>query len=168
MLGVRLSNLTNFGIDNNSKLLKSIFMDISTAPYSLRNSMNPFNSGFRSFNINGGWQIGYISNSDIGVYGVILSPQINYIYLYENNPNGKAFEELNRSVEELSNNFLGWGLKISVPMNDFCIFFETRKYIPLGHSNNIYGLTDRAIFSLGGIATGTVFKTKTKETKYLD
>lgn len=168
MFGFRLSNLKTIGVDNDSRLLNSLFLDVSTAPYSLKNSADQLNTGFRSFNTNLGCQFGYFTNYEIGIFGVIISPQINHIYIYENNPNGTTFEELNKSKDKLSNNFLGWGLKFSVPMNDFCIFFETRKYIPLGNANKIYGLTDRAIFSIGGIATGTVFKTKTKETKYND
>jgi hypothetical protein len=168
LLGFRLTNLTTMGTDNNSKLLNMFFADASMAPYELKYSANPLNTGFRNFNINLGYQVGYITNTDFGLVGFTFSPQLNFINIYENQSNGSAFEELNISNERLSRNILGGGLKINIPLNDFCFFFEVRKYFPLDNSRQIIGLTDRAIFSFGGVATGTVFKTKTEESKYID
>jgi len=166
LLGFRLSNIREIGTDNNSKLINLFFVDASMAPYSLAKSVDPLNTGFKNFNINAGYQFGYITNTDFGLVGFTISPQINYIYIYDNNVNGTSFEELNRVSTKLSRNILGGGFKINIPLNDFCFFFEARKYFPLDNSSNIKGLTDRTIFSFGGVATGTVFKTKTKETKY--
>jgi hypothetical protein len=168
LLGFRLTNLNSMSTDNNSKLVSMGFADISMTPHELEYSMNPLNTGFRNFNINLGYQIGYITNTDFGLVGFTFSPQINFIGIYENNSNGSAFEELNISLEDLSRNILGGGFKINIPLNDFCFFFEARKYFPLDNSSQIFGLTDRAIFSFGGVATGTAFKTKTKESKYYD
>lgn len=166
LLGLRLSNIREFSTDNNSKLLNLLFLDASMAPYKLERSFDLLNTGFRSFNINGGYQFGYITNTDFGLVGFMISPQINYLFVYDNESNGTSFEIFNNAVAKLSRNILGGGFKINIPLNDFYFFFEARKYFPLNNSSNIIGLTDRAIFSFGGIATGTVFKTRTKEVKY--
>lgn len=168
LLGFRLTNLKSMANDNNSKSINMFFADASMAPYELKYSINPLNSGFRNFNINLGYQIGYYTNTDFGLVGFTFSPQINFINIYENRSNGTSFEELNNSTVALSRNLLGGGFKINIPLNDFCFFFEARKYFPLDNSNSINGLTDRTIFSFGGVATGTVFKTKTKESRYND
>ncbi len=163
LLGLRLVSLRAMGIDNNSKFLNSFFVDGSMAPYELISSYNPLNKGFKNFNINVGYTLGYITNTDFGLIGITFSPQANFIGIYENESNGRAFEELSKSSLNLSKNILGGGGKVNVFLNDFCFFFEIRKYSPLYNSRTINGLTDRAIFSVGGVATGTVFKTKTKE-----
>jgi hypothetical protein len=165
--GIRLTNLKTLGLDNNSKLVNMVFIDFSTADYQLK-STNTLNTGFRNINLTLGYQIGYITNTDFGLVGVTFSPQINFLNIYENKSNGSSFEELNSSNDALSRNVLGGGFKINAPLNDFCFFFEARKYFPLDNSRQIVGLTDRMIFSFGGVATGTVFKTKTKESKYND
>lgn len=112
-----------------------------------------------------GYQFGYITNTDFGLVGFTISPQVNYMYIDDNKSNGTSFEELNKTTEKLSRNILGAGCKINIPLNDFCFFFELRRYFPLDNSVDIRGLTDRAIISFGGVVTGTVFKTKTKEVK---
>lgn len=165
LLGFRMNVLKSLGTDDNSKMINMFFLDACMAPYRLENSISPTNTGFRNFNINLGYQFGYITNTDFGLVGFTISPQLNFISIYEDQVGGTSFEELNNSTNTLSRNILGGGFKINIPLNDFCFFFETRKYFPLDNSNSINGLTDRAIFSFGGVATGTVFKTKTKESK---
>jgi hypothetical protein len=166
LFGARWSNIRPVGIENNAKMVNLFFFDASMAPYSLLNSVDPLNTGFRNFNINAGFQYGLITNTDLGLIGFTISPQINFLSIYENNPEGTAFEELNRAELELSRKFLGGGFKLAIPLNDFCFFFEMRKYFPLENPSHITGLTERSIFSFGGVATGTVFKTKIKEEKY--
>lgn len=164
-LGFRLARITQMGIDENARFVRSFFIDGSMSPYQLNNSPYPQNTGFKNFNVNAGLNIGYLTNTDFGIVGFGISPQINYIGIYENTQSGTSFEELNKSILDLSKNILGGGFKIIIPLNDFCFFFETRKYFPMGNSNSISGLTDRVVFSFGGVATGTVFKTKIKEVK---
>lgn len=163
-LGFRFSKIKEVGIENDTKLVSMPFLDCSLTPYRLTKSVDSLNKGFYNFNVNLGWQFGFITNTDIGLFGVLFSPQVNFISIYDFN-NGTSFEELNKSSVKLSNNLLGFGGKFSVPLNDLSIFFELRKYYPLDNTNHIFGLTDRAIISFGGVATGTVFKTKTKERK---
>jgi len=165
MFGLRFNQLKTFGSESISKFLTSYFIDLSTAPYQLKNS--PTNStGFRNFNVNLGAQIGYMTNLDFGLLGVTINPQINYINIYDNKSGDKGFEELVGSSNSLGRNYLGFGGKLVVYLNDFAIFFEGRKYINTKSNPEITGLTDRAIFSLGGVATGTVFKNKTNENRF--
>lgn len=165
MLGFRFNQLNPFGIESTSKFLASYFLDFSTAPYQIQNS--PTNSsGFRNFNINFGGQFGYMTNLDFGLLGVTLNPQINYINIYDNKLGDRGFEELAKSSDNLSRNYFGFGGKLIVYLNDFAIFFEGRKYISPKSYPVITGLSDRAIFSIGGVATGTVFKNKTNEDRF--
>jgi hypothetical protein len=165
LLGFRLTNIHEMGNDENARFVRSYFADASMTPYQLVNSNWSLNTGFRNFNINGGLQIGYITNTDFGLVGFTFSPQINYIGIYEDHVGGSSFEELNKTTKPLSPDILGGGFRLNIQLNDFCFFFETRKYVPLDNATPIPGLTDRAILSFGGVATGTVFKTKTKEIK---
>jgi hypothetical protein len=161
-LGIRITNLNQIGNDKSAKLLRAYFLDGCFTPYELKNSQNSHNTGFNNFNLTMGYQIGTLKNTEIGIVGIMLSPQINYIHINEYETNGTSFEELNQSVLELSNNLIGWGGKISVPINDFFFFLEGRKYIPIGNNNNVIGLTNRTMFTFGMVATGTVFTTKSK------
>jgi hypothetical protein len=165
LLGIRLNVLKSLGTDDNSKMINMLFFDGCMAPYKLENSINPLSTGFKNFNLNLGYQFGYLTNTDFGLVGFTISPQLNYIHIYEDQAGGTSFEELNKTTTSLSRNILGGGFKINIPLNDFCFFFEARKYFPLDNSVSISGLTDRAVFSFGGVATGTVFKAKTKESK---
>jgi len=163
--GVRFNTLKEFGNDANSKSLNSGFFDFSYTPYSLSGSAVADNTGFSNFNMNLGYQWGIISNTDFGVIGVILSPQLNFISVYEDKLLGTSLEEMMNISERVSRNYLGAGAKLNIPVNDFSFFFEIRKYVPLNTSFQTPGLTDRTIFSVGGVATGTVFKTRTKESR---
>ncbi|MCA6364886.1 MAG: hypothetical protein IM638_17780 [Bacteroidetes bacterium] len=164
-LGLRVITVSESGQDKNARFMRSWFFDASTVNFNLKSSISPLNTGFRNFNLNAGFQIGYINNTDFGKVGVNISPQINYIYIYENRNGGKSLEELVLSSSNFSRNILGGGVKLNIPLNDFNIFFEGRSYFPLDNSTPIPGLTERVIFSIGGIATGNVFKSRTKEEK---
>ncbi len=162
LFGLRFNNLIASGADENAKFLISAFTDFSSTPYNL-NGSPVGNPGFRTFNLNTGGQFGYLTNTDFGLVGAVFSPQVNYIHVYEEKAGGKSFEELAKANTDISHNIMGFGGKLMIPLNDFSFFIELRKYFPLGSNQPINGLTDRAVFSIGGVATGTVFKTKTKE-----
>jgi hypothetical protein len=165
MLGLRYNTLKSFGSDNNSKFIRSFFIDLSTAPYQIQKSTTN-STGFRNFNVNLGAQFGYMTNLDFGLLGVTFNPQFNYVNIYDNKPGDKGFEEIIRSKNDLGRNYFGLGGKLVVYLNDFAIFFEGRKYITSSQYPATFGLSDRAIFSIGGVATGTVFKNKTTEDKH--
>ncbi|MBK8444507.1 MAG: hypothetical protein IPL35_14335 [Sphingobacteriales bacterium] len=160
MIGFRYNKLSLFGSEKLAKFVKSYFIDFSTAPYQIRNSPSN-NTGFRNFNINIGGQFGYMTNLDFGLLGVTFNPQLNYIWIYDNENGDRGFEEIVNSITPLKRNFFGFGGKVIVYLNDFAIFFEGRKYLTSKSQPKINGLTDRAIFSIGGVATGNVFKNKT-------
>lgn len=162
LFGLRYNNIRESAADESAKFLMSAFSDLSTTPYKIIGS--PLgNTGFRTFNINMGGQFGYITNTDFGLVGAVISPQVNYIHVYEDIAGGKSFEEFAKVNTAVTRNMLGFGGKLMIPLNDFSFFVEARKYIPLGINQPVSGLTDRTIFTFGGVATGTVFKTRTKE-----
>ena len=164
MLGLRYNQLQRFGSESLSKFLISYFIDFSTAPYQIENSPSQ-STGFRNFNVNLGTQLGYMTNLDFGLLGLTFNPQLNYLNIYDNKTGDMGFEELAMSSSTLGRNYFGCGGKFVVYLNDFAIFFEGRKYFNSKTYPKITGLTDRIIFSLGGVATGTVFKNKTNENK---
>lgn len=165
MFGFRYNQLTSFGSEGSSRLLSSYFVDFSTAPYEIQNSVSN-STGFRNFNVNFGGQFGYMTNLDFGLLGVTINPQINTIFIYDDKSGDIGFEELAGSSEKLGRTYMGFGGKIVVYLNDFAFYFEGRKYTTPKTYPEIIGLTDRAIFSLGGVATGTVFKNKTDENRH--
>jgi hypothetical protein len=158
MLGLRLSSVTDMGYDAEAKLFKNFFIDGTMSPYSLTSMIDSNKIGFKNFNINGGLQLGYITNTDFGIVGFTITPEFSFISIYEDQSNGRAFEQLFNSPYDLSHSIMGWGMKVTVPLNDFCFFFEFRNYYPVSNDVVIRGLTDQTIFSFGGVATGTVFK----------
>lgn len=162
-LGLRMITISESGQDKDARFLRAWFFDASTVNHNLKSSISSLNTGFRNFNVNVGFQIGYLNNTDFGKVGINFSPQINFICVYENKIGGKSLEELVLSNKSFSRNILGGGFKLSVPLNDFNLFFEARRYYPLDNATPIPGLTERVIFSIGGIATGNVFKSRTKE-----
>lgn len=162
MLGLRYGSLKSTKSDQSAKMLFSPFMDFTMSTYKLDKSSHN-NSGFRNFSINLGTQLGFVTNTDFGIVGIILDPQLNFISLYDEIEGGTSFEELahvNATTKTLSRNIMGAGLKIVIPLNDFSFFIEGRKYFPLDNDIPIPGLTDRMVFSFGGMATGTAFRNK--------
>lgn len=162
MLGLRLSAVSAMTYDKEAKKVKILFADASMTPYVLSSVIDTVTSGFKSFNFCTGLQVGYMTNTDLGLVGFMLSPELNYIYIYENEVKGMALEQYMNMEYHVSHSIIGYGIKLTVPLNDFCFFFECRKYYPLDNETTIPGLTDRALFTFGGLATGTVFKAKSR------
>ena len=164
ILGMRFSDLSLLGNDKSARFRRTAFLDFSLAPYQVADSVAN-ESGFYNFNVNLGYQIGLLTNTDFGIVGGSISPQVNFISIYDTENGGQAFESLARSSTPLARTFIGGGLKLMVPMNDFVFFFDARRYWSLNSGPEVPGLSDRMIFSFGGIATGTVFKNKTEENR---
>jgi hypothetical protein len=59
--------------------------------------------------------------------------------------------------------YIGGGIKIEIPLNDFMLSFDIRRYYKLGSGEELVGLTDRTMFSIGGIAMGSIFKNRKKK-----
>jgi hypothetical protein len=166
MLGMRVSSVTDMGYDAEAKFMKLFYVDATMSPYEVTSVLDSSISGFKSFNINGGFSLGYLTNSSFGIVGFSIAPEVNFISIYEDEENNRAFEKFCNSSYDLSHNIFGYGLKITVPLNDFCFFFEFRNYVPVSNNVNIHGLTDRTIFSFGGVASGTVFKAGGDDNSY--
>jgi hypothetical protein len=166
MLGLRVSSVSEMGYDAEAKFFKNLFVDATMSPYSLTSVIDSCNIGFKNFNVTGGFQLGYITNTDFGIVGFTIAPEINFISIYEDQSNQNAFRQLFNSPYDLSHSIMGWGVKIMVPLNDFCFFFELRNYYPISNNVVIRGLTDKTIFSFGGVATGTVFKASSDDSDY--
>jgi hypothetical protein len=166
MLGMRISSVTDMGYDAEAKFMKTFFVDATMSPFQVTSVLDTTTSGFKSFNINGGFQLGYLANTSFGIVGFGIAPEASFISIYEDEANGRAFEEFSNSPYDFSHSIFGYGLKITVPLNDFCFFFEFRNYMPVSNDVVIRGLTDRTIFSFGGVATGTVFKSNSDDSGY--
>ncbi len=63
----------------------------------------------------------------------------------------------------LSRHWIGAGGKILFQINDFAIYVELRQYYPLENKIQIKDFSNRPFFSVGGIATGTIFRNKKDE-----
>ena len=122
LFGIRYNNLIASKADENAKFLLTGFSDFSTTPYKLTGSAMG-NTGFRTFNINIGGQLGYLTNTDFGLVGAVFSPQVGYINVYEDKAGGKSFEELAKANTDISRNLMGVGGKLMIPINDFSFFF---------------------------------------------
>ncbi len=144
----------------NSKNYYSFFSDFAFSPYSVESS-NPENSGFFNFNSTTGFQSGMITNTSFGIIGISLALQGNYIYIYDKSTSDNSFDELlGFSDKQLSRNYIGTGGKLTIQINDFAIYLELRRYYPLDNTIIIDDFSNRPIFSIGGVATGTIFRNK--------
>ncbi len=148
--------------DESAKRTHSFFLDFATAEHNLRGDTMG-NTGFRNFNVNAGYQFALLKNTDFGLVGFTLNPQANFVVIYDDHIGDRSFELLTGSNVNLGRVFGGGGFKLGFPVNDLHFFFEGRKYWSLDNSAPIRNFSERLIFSVGGVATGTIFKNKTKE-----
>jgi len=156
-LGLRYYSLKS---NNEAKFFGNIFTDFSVSPYDIT-STSPFNQGFYNFSTTSGTQFGYTTETNFGVIALGLSLQGNYFYIYDYTTDDIAFDELFGYVDRtLSRQWAGGGAKITFQINDFAIFIEGRQYLPIENRVGIKDFSNRPIFSIGGIATGTIFRNK--------
>lgn len=148
--------------ENEARWINSVFFDGSLSTYNIKNSLYN-NKGFYNFNLLAGIQGGYTTNTDFGIIAVTLSLQGNYINIYDLTTTDRAFDELlSADYNELARNYYGYGGKFTFQINDFAIYLELRRY----YSDNkvvINDFSNRAIFSIGGVATGTIFRSKRED-----
>ena len=151
-------SLKNHG--DEAKFYRSFYLDFSVSPYNITSSILS-NKGFYNFNTTTGWQGGYTTETSFGVIALTFAIQGNYFYIYDNTSDDWAFDELFGYTEKkLSRNWAGGGAKILFQINDFAIYVEGRRYFPLDNNTQIKDFSNRPIFSIGGIATGTIFRNK--------
>ncbi len=143
------------------------FFDLIIVPYQLTNSAYG-NKGLTVVSFNAGGKFGFMTKWGIGVIGLSFNPQIDMLFI-ANAPNDFTFEEITRNYtklpagETLARGYLGLGCKIEIPLTDFNLFFDFRKYFKMGKGVEVGGLVDRLQFSFGGVAVGSIFKNKKKQ-----
>lgn len=147
-------------LSEDARLYRSLYLDFSISPYYIQ-TIIPENNGFYNFNSTFGFQGGWTTETNFGVIATTFSLQGNYIYIYDLTTDDWAFDELfGFSSKQLSRNWLGGGAKILFQINDFAIYVEGRRYFPIDNQIQIKDFSNRPIFSIGGIATGTIFRNK--------
>ncbi len=151
------------------KTFANTFFDIIIVPYQIENSAYG-NQGLTVVSLNAGGKFGFMTKWGIGVFGMSINPQLDMLFIM-NAPNDLTFEEVTRTYtklpagETLCRGYVGVGCKIEIPLTDFNLFFDFRKYIKAGSGVVLEGLTDRLQFSFGGVATGSIFQNKKKNKK---
>jgi hypothetical protein len=148
------------------------FVDLIIVPYQLANSVNPtLNRGFTTLSFNAGGKFGLITKFLGGNFGINANPQLDMLLILDGS-DSKALEEVTiRNVSpaildalpRTARGYIGGGIKIEIPLNDFMLSFDIRRYYKLGSGEELVGLTDRTMFSIGGIAMGSIFKNRKKK-----
>lgn len=149
------------------KNLSSAFFDFIVVPYQIQNS-NYGNKGLTVVSLNMGGKFGFMTSWGIGVFGISINPQLDMLFVM-NAPGDFTFEEVTRTYtklpqgESLARGYMGIGCKIEIPLTDFNLFFDFRRYFKVGNGVEVQGLTDRLLFTFGGVAVGSIFKNKKKK-----
>lgn len=161
--GFRISKIRTISGDDNALYLGFLFVDFATSMFEVSGSTDSLNTGFRNFIFTIGHQIGFVSYNELGWLGISVTPQVSYIYLFEDHPNGRSFEELMQTTTNLPEQFVGYGLRVLIPINDFYFFADFRKFMPYKSNATVRNLTDRNMFVFGATASGSFIKNKSLE-----
>lgn len=146
-----------YSTDNETAVLTGVFIDFMYTPYAVE--VDTSIARFNTVNIHGGYQCGFFNgNSPVGSIGFAFSPQVDYLQIVDDAEAPNGFERSMKSNVNLPSKVIGTGFKFIFQVNDFAVFFEARKYWGLNSQAEIAGLTDRALISFGGVATGTAFR----------
>lgn len=146
--------------DARLKSFASGFLDLVIVPYRLEQSAVG-NRGMTSVSLNMGGKFGFLTKLGVGLFGINANPQVDMLFVAQKS-GGTTLQEVLRLDQTISvaTAYVGFGAKIEVPLNDFCLFFDMRKYFKMGSGAGIEGLSDRLVFSMGGMAIGSIFKNK--------
>jgi hypothetical protein len=155
-----------------SKTFAQGFLDIIIVPYQIENSVNPTdNKGFTSLSLNMGGKFGVMGKFMGGTFGITANPQLDLLFIM-NGPNSTALEEATNgnlsalqlaTIPKSARGYVAGGLKIEIPLNDFILSFDIRRYFKMGSGAELEGLTNNTLFSIGGIAMGSIFKNRSKK-----
>jgi hypothetical protein len=66
-------------------------------------------------------------------------------------------------IEKSARGYIGGGVKVEIPLNDFILTFDIRRYFKMGNGPELEGITDKTLFSVGGVAMGSIFKNNKKK-----
>jgi len=151
-----------------SKTFMQGFVDLIIVPYQVENSIAG-NKGFTTLSLNAGGKFGVITKFLGGKFGITANPQVDMLFIMDGS-NSTALEEVTlkdvsnlASLPRTARGYIGGGLKVEIPLNDFVISFDFRRYFSAGSGPELVGLTNRTLFSFGGVATGAIFKNRTKK-----
>lgn len=166
--GMRYNTLKHKDKENaRFRTFASGFFDLIIVPYQIENS--PYgNQGLTVISFNAGGKFGFMTKWGIGVFGISINPQVDMMFI-ANSPNDLSFEEIARvysklpAGEKLCRGYMGFGCKIEVPLTDFNLFFDFRKYFKVGSGVPVGGMVDQLQFSFGGVVIGSIFKNKKKK-----
>ncbi|MCP4437655.1 MAG: hypothetical protein GY810_01815 [Aureispira sp.] len=160
-IGVRY----NFIQQKNKKIFKpvtSAFLDMVIVPYQVEGATQ--GKGFTTLSFNAGGKFGFLAKWGIGVFGITVNPQLDMLFVLESE-NSFSFEEImqtgtlpNLNMPKMAKGYIGIGTKIEIPLTDFGLFFDFRKYFKVGAADAAPGLVDRLQFTFGGMALGSIFK----------
>jgi hypothetical protein len=150
------------------------FVDFVILPFQVSNSVDPTqNKGFTTLSVNAGGKFGIITKFMGGNFGINANPQVDMLLILDGS-DSKALEEVTlRNVSttildalpKSARAYIGTGVKIEIPLNDFIISFDIRRYFKMGSGPELEGITDKTQFSIGGIATGSIFKNSKRKNK---
>ncbi len=151
------------------------FVDLIIVPYQVENSVDPNNNtGFTTISLNAGGKFGIMTKFMGGTFGATINPQIDMLFIMDG-PNSTSLEEVVYSSNTVVNNlaslpqtargYVAGGLKIEIPLNDFLLSFDFRRYFKLGEGEELAGLTNNTLFSVGGVAMGSILKNRKKKKK---
>ena len=123
-----------------------------------------------TLSINMGGKFGFVRRLGGGLWGISINPRADLLFVMDaqvSTGEVRPFEGalgLNINDPQVSRAYLGLGTKIEIPLNDFALSFDFCKYFGMG-GDGAAGLTDNLLFSIGGVATGTIFKNKAARKK---
>lgn len=145
------------------------FLDIIIVPYQIQNSVAG-NKGFTTLSLNAGGKFGFMTKFMGGTFGATLNPQLDMLFIMDS-PGSTSLEEVTQlNLTNLQNlttktarGYVAGGLKIEIPLNDFLLSFDIRRYFKMGSGAELEGLTSNTLFSIGGVAMGSIFKNRNKK-----
>lgn len=154
------------------------FVDIIIVPYQVENSVDPNNNtGFTTLSLNAGGKFGIMTKFMGGTFGATINPQLDFLFIVDA-PNSTALEEviygettINNSAASLAalpqtaRGYVAGGVKIEIPLNDFVLSFDIRRYYNIGNGEDMPGMTSNTLFSVGGVAMGSILKNRKKKEK---
>ena len=137
------------------QFLLSFVVDYSLGSFSVVDSSER-KSRFLTHSAMIGTQLGFLLSTNMGPIGITVSPSINYLNVQ--NLNANAFQIAAKSPNQIGNQFIGFGGRGLLQLNDFPLFGDLRGFVPIGSKATVPGLTNRVSFTFGGNAVGMIAK----------
>lgn len=172
--GARFTHLKEKEKNPNDKarIFAQGFLDIIIVPFQIQNSVAD-NKGFTSLSLNMGGKFGVTTKVFGSPLGITANPQLDFLFLMDGD-GSTAIEEATRldltelaatgtAAVKTARGYVAAGIKFELPISEFIITFDLRKYFKMGQGAELTGLTDNLLFSVGTVAMGTIFGGKDKK-----